>query len=94
MYDMLIGYDLPSRRELWRRKLTSKITCITTSQDNLTAIVNIAEGEVHMIDLEDGLSISRYRGPSQGAHIIRNCYGGAAENFILSGSEGTFSKLL
>lgn len=88
MDEMLIGYDIPSRRELWRRKFSSKITSITASQDARTAIVNIAEGEVHMIDLNDGLPISRYRGPSQGAHIIRNCYGGAAENFVLSGSEG------
>lgn len=88
MDDMLIVYDLHTYREEFRLKLTSKITCITPSRDSRTVIVNIAEGEIQMIDLDNRCPIRKFKGLPQGGSIIRNCFGGAAENFVLSGSKG------
>ena len=88
MDQTLIGYDLESYKQVFRVLFTSKITCITSSCDSPTAIVNIAEGEVHMIDIDEGHLIRKYKGEDQGGNIIRNCFGGAAENFVLSGSKG------
>lgn len=88
MEDMLIVYDLQSRREEFRMKFSSKISCITPSRDSRTVLINIAEGEVHMIDIEDRYTVRKFKGVSQGKSIIRNCFGGASENFALSGSQG------
>jgi len=88
MDEMLIVYNLDNYREEFRLKLSSKITCITASRDSPIVIVNIAEGEVHMIDVDERCLIRKFKGESQGGNIIRNCFGGAAENFVLSGSKG------
>ena len=88
MDSLLVVYDLHTYREEFRIKLSSKITSITPSADSRTVLVNIAEGEVQMIDIENRYTIRKFKGLSQGRNIIRNCFGGAAENFVLSGSKG------
>lgn len=94
MEKMLIVYDIQSRREEFRMKFSSKITCITASKDSRTALINIVEGEVHMIDIEERYTVRKFKGPSQDDNIIRNCFGGASENFALSGSKGTCRFLI
>ena len=32
----------------------------------------------------------RYEGAQQAEFVIRSCFGGAGENFVISGSEGEF----
>lgn len=88
MYDMLIVYDLNTYREEFRIKFASRITCITPSRDSRTVLISVAEGEVQMIDIENRYVIRKFKGLHQGTNIIRNCFGGAAENFVLSGSRG------
>lgn len=89
MEDTLIVYDLQTFREDFRTKFAAKITCITPSLDNKTVVLNIADGEVQMIDIEGRYVVRKFKGlPHQAPHIIRNCFGGAAENFVLSGSKG------
>lgn len=88
MQKMLVIYDIQSRQEEFRINFSSKISCITPSKDNRTVLINIADGEVHMIDIEDRYTIRKFKGPSYDGHIIRNCFGGADENFVLSGSKG------
>lgn len=88
MEDMLIVYDLQSKREEFKIKLSSKISCITPSKDSRTVLVNVAEGDVHMIDIEDRYILRKFKGANQGGSIIRNCFGGANENFALSGTKG------
>jgi len=88
MDEMLIVYNLDNYREEFRLKMSSKITCITASRDSPIVIVNIAEGEVHMIDVDERCLVRKFKGENQGGNIIRNCFGGAAENFVLSGSKG------
>lgn len=85
---MLIVYDFNTRKEEFKLKLSSKITSITSSRDSQHVIVNLAEGEVHMIDLHTAEAVRKFKGLTQGGSIIRNCFGGAAENFVLSGSKG------
>lgn len=85
---MLIVYDIQSRREEFRIKFSSKIASITPSKDCRTVLINIAEGEVHMIDIEDRYTIRKFKGSNREGSIIRNCFGGASENFALSGSKG------
>lgn len=44
--------------------------------------------EILYIDLQDGTIIRRYAGHTQGEYVLQSCFGGALQNFILSGSEG------
>lgn len=85
---MLVVYDLNTYREDFRMNLPSRITCITPSRDSQYALLNIQDGEVHMINILGRYTQRKFKGLSQDDNIIRNCFGGAAENFVLSGGKG------
>lgn len=55
-------------------------------------LVNLSNGEIQLLEIETGVLIRTFEGQSQGTYIIRSCFGGAAENFVLSGSEGNQSS--
>ena len=44
--------------------------------------------EILLWDLTTGTVDRKYTGQQQGRHIIRSCFGGVNNNFIVSGSEG------
>jgi hypothetical protein len=71
-------------------KTAGKMTSITLSHDGSTVLVNMALGEVHMIDLITRDTVRKFKGQKQGEFVIRSCFGGAAENFVVSGSEGRY----
>lgn len=94
MEETLYIYDMRTYIEEYRTKFSSRITCITISQDNGLALINLSEGEVHMMDIDQGYIVRKFKGQKQGTNIIRSCFGGAAENFVLSGSEGKLDQKL
>ncbi|KAJ9617184.1 hypothetical protein H2200_000905 [Cladophialophora chaetospira] len=80
-------FDMHTYREEPPIKVLGKMTSISLSQDGTTVLVNLAVGEIHMIDLITRDTVRRFRGQKQGEFVIRSCFGGAAENFVVSGSE-------
>jgi len=74
--------------EEYRISFPHKLTSLTISQDSQSYLVSVANGEVHLVDMESSETIRVFEGQIQGNFIIRSCFGGAAENFVLSGSEG------
>jgi WD repeat-containing protein 26 len=64
------------------------LTCVTVTRDSRHILVNLSSGEIQLLDIETGDPIRTFDGQEQGRYIIRSCFGGAAENFVLSGSEG------
>ncbi|CAI7678555.1 unnamed protein product [Penicillium manginii] len=80
-------FDLDSREEDYCLSLSSKPTSVTISRDSKHLIVNLAEGEIQLIDLDTTDVVQRFRGHKQGEYVIRSTFGGAGENFVVSGSE-------
>lgn len=52
-------------------------------------LVNMSDSEVQLLDIDTAEVVRRFMGQKQGNYIIRSTFGGAAENFVVSGSEGT-----
>jgi len=60
---------------------------VKITADSRYALVNQAPDEIYLWDLSTMQMSRKYVGQRQGRHIIRSCFGGAEENFIVSGSE-------
>ena len=81
-------FDFATYREEFVIQLPCRMTAISISADSIFALLNLTQGEVHMLDLHSRETVRKFVGQQQGQFMIRNCFGGAAENFVLSGSEG------
>ncbi|KAI9061512.1 WD40 repeat-like protein [Trametes sanguinea] len=88
----IIIYDLATKQPELSIRLEGELTSVKVSQDSQYALINRASengppAEIHLIDLSNGRVVRKYVGHSQAKHVIRSCFGGVEENFILSGSE-------
>ena len=81
-------FDYRTHREEFSMQLVSRVTAISASNDSTSVLLNLAAGEVHLFDLLNRETYRKFIGQEQGTFMVRNCFGGAAENFVLSGSEG------
>lgn len=81
-------YNFQTREEQYSMLLRFDLTCVNISNDSRYMLVNMSEGEVQLLDIESADVIRTYSGQVQAQFIIRSTFGGAAENFVVSGSEG------
>lgn len=77
-----------TREQLYFIVLRTEMTCISISRDSRYMLINMAENEVQLIDIETADIVRRFLGQRQSKFIIRSAFGGADENLIISGSEG------
>ncbi|KPI41851.1 WD repeat-containing protein 26 [Cyphellophora attinorum] len=80
-------FNYHTYREEFSVHLGSRVTGISVSRDSSYVLLNLEASEVHMFDLEKRETVKTFTGQKQGSFMVRNCFGGAAENFVLSGSE-------
>ncbi|EAW14864.1 WD domain protein [Aspergillus clavatus NRRL 1] len=80
-------YDFATHEEEYCLALKSKPTSVAVSKDSRYMLVNLSEGQIQLIDLDTTEVVRRFRGQKQGEFVIRSTFGGAAENFVVSGSE-------
>ncbi|GAA6004705.1 hypothetical protein JCM10207_000988 [Rhodosporidiobolus poonsookiae] len=62
------------------------VTAISISSDSRFAIVSHGSKEILYIDLDDGTVLRKFEGHDAGEYVLRACFGGSSENFILSGT--------
>ncbi|KAF7585800.1 hypothetical protein BBP40_010081 [Aspergillus hancockii] len=80
-------YNFITHEEEYCLALKSKPTSVAVSRDSRHMLVNLSEGQIQLIDIETTDVIRRFQGQKQGSFVIRSTFGGAGENFVVSGSE-------
>lgn len=83
-------YNFHTHEEEYCLSLEGTATSVAVSRDSRYMLVNLAEGQIQLIDIETTNVIRRFKGQKQGTFVIRSTFGGAAESFVFSGSEGIF----
>lgn len=81
-------YNFVTRQEEYSILLKTKMTCISISRDSRYMLINMADNEVQLIEIETAEIVRRFLGQKQETYIIRSVFGGADENLVISGSEG------
>ncbi|GAA5934008.1 hypothetical protein JCM1841_002048 [Sporobolomyces salmonicolor] len=79
-------YDLRKKEILYELVQAQELTSVEISNDSRHAIVSHAPKEILYLELETGTVLRKFAGHDQGQYILRSCFGGALENFVLSGS--------
>ncbi|KAL0946759.1 hypothetical protein HGRIS_012935 [Hohenbuehelia grisea] len=88
----MIVYDMAERQVESSIRLEGQCTSIKVSQNSQYALINHTPNEIHLWDLHAGIFARKFTGQQQGEHVIRSCFGGVEGNFVISGSEGAYTK--
>ena len=65
-----------------------RITSLSVSKDGNSLLVNLTNQEIHLWDIKDDAKLLfKYKGHRQTRYVIRSCFGGFDQVFIVSGSE-------
>lgn len=87
--DRVQVYDFRSRVMLFEWFFSHvKLTSVTISKDSQHMLVSMNKNKIRLLEIETGREIQRFEGQVQENFIIRSSFGGADENFVVSGSEG------
>jgi WD repeat-containing protein 26 len=75
-------------REHLSYQMPHNMTSIVASNDSKYVLINSMAQEVHLWDIERFQLVRKFVGQTQEKFMIRSCFGGPDQNFVLSGSEG------
>jgi WD40 repeat protein len=71
--------------------MDDKPTSVNFAHDG-DLLVSMHEGCVFTMDVTTGDILSRYEGAMQKEYVVRSSFGGANQNFVISGSEGQWKS--
>jgi len=81
-------YNFETAEEISTLQEIDYITSMCLSNDSNFVLLNLRDvQEIHLWDLEKKQIVHRYMGQKQGRFVIRSCFGGLNQTFIVSGSE-------
>lgn len=81
-------FDFQTYEEIICFPVPSKPKSVAISRDSKHMLVSLKEGEIQLLEMDTSTLIRRFSGQKQGEFVIRSTFGGADENFVVSGSEG------
>jgi WD40 repeat protein len=68
-----------------------KLTSVEISQDSRHMLLSMSPNKIRLMEIDTGETVQNFEGHQQSQYIIRSNFGGANENFVVSGSDGMFS---
>lgn len=80
-------YDLPSKAKMAEWHLPDRLTSINFSLDGAELLLSTSHGRLLSLSAATGDEVMRFEGAAQRDFVIRSTFGGAGENFVVSGSE-------
>ena len=84
-------YDFISHKKLCEWHSDSKLTSVAISQDSRHMLVSMNPDMIELMEIDSADLVQKFEGHQQKQFIIRSAFGGADENFVVSGSEGRFT---
>ncbi|KAL2275045.1 hypothetical protein FJTKL_02509 [Diaporthe vaccinii] len=85
--DHIHVYDFATKSLKYDMELPSRPTSVSITKDSKYLLVNKQDGEARVFDIASRTFVQKYKGHSGGEYLIRSDFGGANENFVISGSE-------
>ncbi|RAR04119.1 glycoside hydrolase family 1 protein [Stemphylium lycopersici] len=84
----IVVFDFVSYEKIAEFQLEDmKLTSIKISQDSRHMLVSMSPDQIKLMEIDTGDVIQRFEAHAQKQFIIRSAFGGADENFVVSGSE-------
>ena len=84
----LCVFNVRTHAEEYRITFPVELTSVTITSDSRHMLISTSGNEIQLLDIQTTDVIRKYEGQQQGTYVIRSNLGGAAENFVVSGSEG------
>ena len=84
-------FDYVARKKVITITMEHEINCLSVSRYGFEMLVSFVGGRIWSMSTIDGEFHDSYHGQNQGKYIVRSCFGGATEGFVVSGGEGKFA---
>jgi WD repeat-containing protein 26 len=85
----ILVYDFRTKEKIGDHAFDDvKMTSVTISRDSHYMLVGMNPNKLKLMMVDTGEIIQSFSGQKQTRFMIRSAFGGANENFVVSGSEG------